>query len=563
MDSLLFNLIFLVVGAVLGGAVAWLLLREKLNGAEERGKLQGGLEAAALQERFKAAQQDAQQVRQELAAQQVEGQAARRELEAVRDERSTYQERAARLPQLEKQLQEREARLDELQREHSNFSSRLAERGQEVEGLRTQLAELSSRAQAGEQERNVVRQDRDALQVQLAQLKTRFDADQEQLRKQLSLIGEAKTELTTVFKNIAAEILEDKSKRFTEQNKENLDGLLIPLREKLKDFQDKVEQTYDKESKERLTLQQEIRRLAELNAQISQDAVNLTRALKGDVKTQGAWGEFVLEKVLESSGLRLNEEYTVQGNFANAEGDRYRPDVVINLPEKRHIVVDSKVSLTAYERACSADDDLERELALKQHVLSVRTHVATLSAKNYQTLYGLKSLDFVLMFIAVESASMAALQAERELFTDALQKNVLIVSPSNLIGILRTIAYIWRHEYQNRNAQEIAKQCAALYDKFVGFVGDLDEVGRKLAATQKSYDDARGKLSTGRGNLIRQAEKIRALGVRPSKSLPADLVDQAIENVESELEPQPGEQGTLAPVVRLDDERKSHERHER
>jgi DNA recombination protein RmuC len=560
MDSLLFNLIFLVVGAVLGGAVAWLLLREKLNGAEERGKLQGGLEAAALQERFKAAQQDAQQVRQELAAQQVEGQAARRELEAVRDERSTYQERAARLPQLEKQLQEREARLDELQREHSNFSSRLAERGQEVEGLRTQLAELSSRAQAGEQERNVVRQDRDALQVQLAQLKTRFDADQEQLRKQLSLIGEAKTELTTVFKNIAAEILEDKSKRFTEQNKENLDGLLIPLREKLKDFQDKVEQTYDKESKERLTLQQEIRRLAELNAQISQDAVNLTRALKGDVKTQGAWGEFVLEKVLESSGLRLNEEYTVQGNFANAEGDRYRPDVVINLPEKRHIVVDSKVSLTAYERACSADDDLERELALKQHVLSVRTHVATLSAKNYQTLYGLKSLDFVLMFIAVESASMAALQAERELFTDALQKNVLIVSPSNLIGILRTIAYIWRHEYQNRNAQEIAKQCAALYDKFVGFVGDLDEVGRKLAATQKSYDDARGKLSTGRGNLIRQAEKIRALGVRPSKSLPADLVDQAIENVESELEPQPGEQGTLAPVVRLDDERKSQER---
>jgi DNA recombination protein RmuC len=563
MDSLLFNLIFLVVGAVLGGAVAWLLLREKLNGAEERGKLQGGLEAAALQERFKAAQQDAQQVRQELAAQQVEGQAARRELEAVRDERSTYQERAARLPQLEKQLQEREARLDELQREHSNFSSRLAERGQEVEGLRTQLAELSSRAQAGEQERNVVRQDRDALQVQLAQLKTRFDADQEQLRKQLSLIGEAKTELTTVFKNIAAEILEDKSKRFTEQNKENLDGLLIPLREKLKDFQDKVEQTYDKESKERLTLQQEIRRLAELNAQISQDAVNLTRALKGDVKTQGAWGEFVLEKVLESSGLRLNEEYTVQGNFANAEGDRYRPDVVINLPEKRHIVVDSKVSLTAYERACSADDDLERELALKQHVLSVRTHVATLSAKNYQTLYGLKSLDFVLMFIAVESASMAALQAERELFTDALQKNVLIVSPSNLIGILRTIAYIWRHEYQNRNAQEIAKQCAALYDKFVGFVGDLDEVGRKLAATQKSYDDARGKLSTGRGNLIRQAEKIRALGVRPSKSLPADLVDQAIENVESELEPQSGEQGTLAPVVRLDDERKSNESHER
>src|SRR5581483_5948271 len=313
--------------------------------------------------------------------------------------------------------------------------------------------------------------------------------------------------------------------------------------------------------RERLTLQGEIKRLAELNAQISEDAVNLTRALKGDSKTQGTWGELVLEKLLESSGLRLNEEYVVQKSFLNEEDRRSKPDVVVNLPEKRHVVIDSKVSLTAYDRYIGAEDDAERQAALRQHVLSVRSHIMELSAKNYQNLYGLESLDFVFMFLPVESACMLAMQSERDLFLDALRKNVLIVSPSSLIGVLRTIAHIWRQEQQNRNAKELVRQCALLYDKFVGFVADLDDIGRKLKATHDSYEAARSKLSTGKGNLIRQAERIRSLGMKPTKALPAHLVDEAVENAESDLDRQlPLEDDAAGNVVQLTEERKGEQR---
>jgi DNA recombination protein RmuC len=398
------------------------------------------------------------------------------------------------------------------------------------------------------------------IALELAALTATLQAERAQTREKLSLLTEARQELGDRFKTLANEILEEKSKRFAEENKQGLETLLAPLREKLGEFQLKVEQTYDKESRERLTLQGEIKRLAELNEQISEDAVNLTRALKGDAKTQGMWGEFVLEKLLESSGLRSNEEYIVQKTFQNADDRKSRPDVVINLPDKRHIVIDSKVSLTAYERYVSAEEDADRELALRQHLASVRTHVMELSGKSYQNLYGLESLDFVLMFVAVESASMLAMQSERGLFLDALRKNVLIVSPSSLIGVLRTIAHIWRQEYQNRNAKELARQCAALYDKFVGFVEDLEDIGRKLAATQQSYEDAKGKLSTGRGNLIRQAERIRSLGVKPTKALPPELVEQAVDNAESDLDRQMSFDDETAPnVVRLPDDRKTQE----
>jgi DNA recombination protein RmuC len=426
-----------------------------------------------------------------------------------------------------------------------------------------ELAALRERLDAAQgelRESRGIRDARDALQVKVAELATTLQAERAQTKEKLSLLAEARQELGDRFKTLANEILEEKSKRFAEENKQGLETLLAPLREKLGEFQVKVEQTYDKESRERLTLQGEIKRLAELNEQISEDAVNLTRALKGDAKTQGMWGEFVLEKLLESSGLRSNEEYIVQKTFQNADDRKSRPDVVINLPDRRHIVIDSKVSLTAYERYVSAEEGAERELALRQHLASVRSHVMELSGKSYQNLYGLESLDFVLMFVAVESASMLAMQSERGLFLDALRKNVLIVSPSSLIGVLRTIAHIWRQEYQNRNAKELGRQCAALYDKFVGFVDDLEDIGRKLAATQQSYEDAKGKLSTGRGNLIRQAERIRSLGVKPTKALPPELVEQAVDNAESDLDRQMSFDDETAPnVVRLPEDRKTQE----
>jgi DNA recombination protein RmuC len=418
------------------------------------------------------------------------------------------------------------------------------------------LRERAGRMPDLEAEAKSLRDVRQALEVKVAELSATLGAQKEKL----AFLTEAKEELGNRFKNLANEILEEKSKRFAETNRQGLETLLAPLKEKIGEFQVKVEQTYDKESRERLTLQGEIKKLAELNEQISEDAINLTRALKSDAKAQGTWGELVLERILEASGLRIDEEYTVQKTFLNEEDRRSKPDVVINLPDKRHIIIDAKVSLTAYERYVGAEDEDERGTALRQHLVSVRSHVAELSDKNYQSLYGLESLDFVLMFLPVESACMVAMQAERGLFLEALRKNVLIVSPNNLIAILRTIAHTWRQESQNRNAKELVRQCAALYDKFVGFVEDLDDIGRKLVATQKSYEDAKGKLSTGKGNLIRQAERIKNLGVTPAKALPPELVERAVDNAESDLDRQMTfEDEPARNVVRLPDERKSQE----
>jgi DNA recombination protein RmuC len=418
------------------------------------------------------------------------------------------------------------------------------------------LRERAARLAGLETEARDLRSARDALQLKATELAAVLDAQKEKL----GFLAEAREDLANRFKNLANDILEEKSKRFSETNRQGLETLLNPLKEKIGEFQAKVEQAYDKESRERLTLQGEIKRLAELNVQVSEDAGNLTRALKGDAKAQGTWGELVLERLLESSGLRVNEEYVVQKSFLNEDDRRSKPDVVVNLPEKRHVIIDSKVSLTAYDRYVGAEDETGRQSALRQHVLSVRTHVMELSAKNYQNLYGLESLDFVLMFVPVESACMLAMQSEREMFLDALRKNVLIVSPSSLIGVLRTIAHIWRQEHQNRNGKELVRQCAALYDKFVGFVADLDDVGRKLKATQDSFEAAKGKLSTGKGNLIRQAERIRSLGVKPTKALPAHLVDEAVENAENDLDQQLTlDEEPSANVVRLPEDRKTQE----
>lgn len=363
-------------------------------------------------------------------------------------------------------------------------------------------------------------------QARIAELETRLEAERLQTTEKLALLEAARSEFGNQFQLLANQILEEKSKKFAEQNQLNLGGILLPLQEKIKEFQTQVANTYDKDSKERLTLKNEIERLAALNGKISEDAINLTQALKGSNKTQGIWGEMVLETVLESSGLRRGEEYQVQNSFERDGGGQHRPDVIIHLPEGRHMVVDAKMSLVAYERFVNSEQQEEKAESLKQHLLSVRTHIKGLSEKNYQTLTGLKAPDFVMLFIAVEPAFMLAFSHDQSLFNDALAKNVLLVSPSTLLANLRTIAYIWRQEKQNRNAQEIAQQCAKLYDKFVGFVDDLEDIGKKLSQTQKSFDDAKSKLSSGRGNLIRQVEQVRNLGVKPTKNLPAQLLDE-------------------------------------
>ncbi len=360
---------------------------------------------------------------------------------------------------------------------------------------------------------------------------TELEAERRQSADKLSTLQqsaqEAKAVLSDQFKNLANEILEEKSRRFAEQNQQNLDTLLKPLQEKLTDFRKQVDETYQSEARERFALKQEVEKLAGLNLRMTDETRALTNALKGESKTQGDWGELVLETILENSGLRKGEEYLVQDTQTISDGSRLQPDVVIRLPESKHLVIDSKVSITAYTRYMQSDDEDVKISELNSHVLSIKQHIQGLSAKNYQDLYGVGSIDFVLMFIPIEPAFLAAMRHAPEIYQDALKKNIVIVCPSTLLATVRTVAHLWRQEQQNRNAQEIARQCAALYDKFVGFVEDLDKVGQRLEQAQVSYSDAVGKLKTGRGNLIRTAENVKKLGVKPNKSLPSKLTDVA------------------------------------
>lgn len=355
--------------------------------------------------------------------------------------------------------------------------------------------------------------------------------------EKLALLMEAREALSNQFKALANDILDEKGKRFAEQSQDDLGRLLEPLKSRLQEFQGKVEEVYFQDGKDRAALAEQVRQLMELNHALSLDAKNLTSALKGSSKTQGNWGELVLERVLESSGLRNGEEYVVQSSHAREDGSRAQPDVVIRLPEDRNLVVDAKVSLNAYEDFAISEDEAGRQAALKRHLDSVRSHIKGLSEKNYQTLYGLRSLDFVLLFVPVEPAFMLAVTGDRDLFMDAWKKNVLLVSPSTLLFVVRTVAHLWRQEAQSRNALEIARRGAELYDKFVGFVDDLEALGGRLKQAQKEYDTAHGKLTGGRGNLIRQAEMLKELGVKPSKTLRSGLT----ENGAAPDSPPPGE----------------------
>jgi DNA recombination protein RmuC len=369
--------------------------------------------------------------------------------------------------------------------------------------------------------------ERQRLSNHVAELTTALESERSQSAEKIELLKNAEEQLSNRFKTLASEILEDKTKRFTEQNKTNLDRLLEPLKVKITEFQGKVQEVYVQEGKDRSALAEQVKQLMALNNQLSKDAHNLTSALKGQAKAQGNWGELILERVLEASGLRKGHEYDVQESHTRADGSRAQPDVVIHLPEDKHLIVDAKVSLTAYEEHANAETDHQRNAALKRHLDSVRAHIRELSEKNYQQLYGLQSLDFVLMFIPVEPAFMLAIAHDSELWQDAWKKNVLLVSPSTLLFVVRTVAHLWRQEQQNRNAQEIASRGAELYDKLVGFVEDLDSLGAKLHQAQKAYDGAYNKFTGGRGNAIRQAEMLKELGVKPTKQLPQKLIDSA------------------------------------
>ena len=396
--------------------------------------------------------------------------------------------------------------------------------------LRSTISRIESEVQTQSMLAMSLRSERDQALQNAIRLEAELDSERKQGLGRIESLNEAKEALTSQFKNLANEILEDKSKRFTEQNAASLDALLKPLQTKLSEFKEQVSTSYGNEARERFALKSEIERLANLNLRMSDETRSLTQALKGDSKVQGNWGELVLESILESSGLRKGEEYLVQDSHTLTDGSRLQPDVVVKLPEGRSLVVDSKVSITAYARHAETTDPLIAERELAAHIQSLRQHIQGLSSKNYSSLYGIGSVDFVLMFVPIEPAFLLALKTAPNLYQEALAKNIVLVCPSTLMATLRTVAHLWRQDHQNRNALEIAKQCGTLYDKFVGFVDDLEKLGQRLDQAQGSYHDAFNKLKSGKGNLIRTAEKVRELGVKPSKNLSAPLLESSSED---------------------------------
>jgi len=372
-----------------------------------------------------------------------------------------------------------------------------------------------------------------SLQLQLLDLKTQnadLNARQQEQHKsnaeKIRLLQDAENQLKTQFENLAQRIFEERGKQFVEHNKTSIESLVAPLKQQLGEFKNRVESVYDNETKDRISLREEIVSLRRDTQKMNQEALNLTRALKGDHKTQGNWGEMILEKVLEQSGLRKGIEYETQGAFRDEDKRLFKPDVIIRLPDNKDVIIDSKVSLLAYERYCSAEDDRQRIEALKQHTAAVRNHIKSLSDKDYTSLKGLRSLDFVLLFMPIEAAFMAAFQADEKLFNDAFEHKIVVVTPTTLLATLRTVQNIWRYEQQNENARLIADKAGTLYDKIRGFVEDIEKLGNQLQTVHKTYDGIVNKLSTGSGNLLRQASAFEELGVKIKKKLPKSFSEQ-------------------------------------
>ncbi len=401
----------------------------------------------------------------------------------------------------------------------------------------TQLAVLNEQKRSTERLHEITKQELQATKTRHDELANRLSISltenknlQEKLQGQKEELELLQQKMQKDFELLANRILDEKSQKFVQKNDDVLKAILDPLKDRLREYEQRVSETHLQTEKERGALREQLKQLSDMSHRMSNEALNLTRALKGDNKTQGNWGEMILEKILEKSGLEKGREYEVQQSFINENGSRVQPDVLVRLPDSKTLIVDSKVSLTAYEKFMSSDDEAQKVLFLKEHILSFRTHVKGLSGKEYHKLYDIKTPDFVLLFVPIESAFALAVSNDNELYNDAFDKNIIIVSTSTLLATLRTVANIWKQEYQNQNSVEIARQGAELYDKFVSFTEDLIKVGQKMDESKKTYSEAMKKLSEGRGNLVKKAEDMRKLGLKASKQLPQPLNDRAEDN---------------------------------
>ncbi len=406
-------------------------------------------------------------------------------------------------------------------------SATLAQKEEQIRQLTQQVTSWQQQWQTAQAEKETLRTEREALALQLTKKEVDFSNLVERNKEYRQEVEQLQEKFTKEFELLAQKILEEKTTKFTEQNKENLKTILSPLQEKIQLFEKKVEDTHKESIDYHAALRQQILGLREMNEKMSQETINLTKALKGDNKMQGNWGELVLERVLEKSGLEKDREYFVQQSFTTPEGQRLQPDVVIALPDGKKMIVDSKVTLTAYERLCNAENEEEQKQYLREHLIAIHRHVEQLSSKNYYDLYQMESPDFVLLFIPIESAFAVALQEDNTLYNKAFEKNIVIVTPSTLLATLKTINSMWTNQKQQENALEIARQAGALYDKFEGFITDLIKIGKKMDEAKVEYQGAMNKLTEGKGNLISSVERLKKMGAKAKKAMPEALLQRA------------------------------------
>lgn len=446
----------------------------------------------------------------------------RQEFDAIVKQEITAQEKIRNLTE---QLGTANSELEKNRAEILNLNKAIAERQAQLGPLESSISEIKSERDELKKNYSDLIQKNTALNSQVSTLETAKQLLEQQLKTLKESVDEINKQAKVTFENLANQVLETKAKTFNEVTEKNLDTLLKPLKEKIQTFEKSVEDKYTNEAKERHALKSEIEKLITLNDRMALETNSLTQALRGDSKVQGDWGELVLERILESSGLREDQEYTIQKEHKDNDGDKFKPDVIVNLPENKHIIVDSKVSLTAYERYRSNTEEVIQATALKEHIKSIDNHVDELSEKHYAKLKGINSPEFVFMFVPIEPAYLLAMQTDPELGVRAWKKGVAIVTSTTLLTSLKTVASIWRLENQNRNALQIAQEGANLYDKFVGFLEDFEKIGKTFESGQKQYADAMNKLKDGTGNVFRKMELLRELGSAPKKKIKTELLE--------------------------------------
>ncbi len=526
MDLPIYGVLTLLVGLLTGATCVWLVLRARIAGAEWQARGEGQVEIARLNERLAAAQEESRRLAVQLADLQKQAAQWRDQLDATGMERAQLAERANLVPGLMSGLEAARQEVGALRQSIADMREQVGMGNSTIESQASQIAQLQQERAALKERSDQLSRDSSLLNQQVSELNAVLEAERRQSQEKMQLLVSAREQLSDQFKALANEILEDKSRRFAEQNQTSLGALLRPLQSQIQEFKTKVEDIHLKDTEQQATLKAELNQLKDLNRQITEEAHGLATALKGQSKMQGNWGEMVLENILDRSGLRAGKEYRREVSF-NTETGRSRPDVIVYLPQEKHLVIDSKVSLNAYTRYVNAGSEPEQQLALKEHVTAISSRIRELSERNYFELPGLNSPEMVFMFIPIESAFVEALRADETLFQKAIEQNVLVATPTTLLTSLNIVRQLWRFEEQNMHTAELADRAARVYKKLNTFLGSMVSVGKQLDKARDSYNAAMNQLTSGKDNLVKQANDFRKLGVAVQATFPEHLLTRA------------------------------------